>query len=90
MAMTAQELNLYNNRVERLKAILSDLTYDELGAVESVAKTFIMSRSVESPYHPLTEAQFAERIDRSLEHAAQGLCQDSEEMEAELIAEFGL
>lgn len=90
MAMSAYDLRRYNALVEKLKAHMAELTFEELTAVNSVVETFLSDRSAANPYHPLSEEQLIERIDLSLEHAAQGLCQDSEKMEAELIAEFDL
>ena len=90
MAMNTYDLHLYNALVEKLKARMAELTYEELTAVNSIVEAFISDRSAANPYHPLSEEQLIERIDLSLKHVAQGLCQDSEKMEAELIAEFDL
>ena len=88
--MSTYDLHRYNALVEKLKARMCELTLEELTAVNSVVETFLSDRSAANPYHPLTEEQLIERIDLSLVHVAQGLCQDSEEMEAELTAEFDL
>ena len=88
--MSTYDLHRHNALVEKLKARMTELTLEELTAVNSVVEAFISDRSAANPYHPLTEEQLIERIDLSLEHVAQGLCQDSEEMEAELIREFDL
>ena len=90
MAMSTYDLRRYNALVERLKARMSELTLEELTALNTVVDAFLTNRSAQNPYRPLTEEQLMERIDLSLEHVAQGLCQDSEEMEAELMAEFDL
>ena len=90
MAMSTYDLRRYNALVEKLKARMAELTYEELTAVNSVVEAFISDRSAANPYRPLSEEQLIERIDLSLEHVAQGLCQDSEKMEAELTAEFDL
>lgn len=76
--------------LQRTTAMLSALTDDELSAMETVAKTFLMNRAAEGYPHPLTEQQLFERIDRSLSQAKSGMYQDAEEVEAELAAEFGL
>jgi hypothetical protein len=55
-----------------------------------IEEVLIADHATAIPYHPLTEKELADRIDRSLKHVAQGLFQESEEMEAELIAEFDL
>ena len=88
--MSTYDLHRHNALVEKLKARMTELTLEELTAVNSVVEAFISDRSAANPFHPLTEEQLIERIDLSLEHVAQGLCQDSEEMEAELIREFDL
>ena len=41
-------------------------------------------------FEPLTEAQITEKIDTALKQISEGQYQDSEEMEAELLSEFGL
>ncbi|MBR1559015.1 MAG: hypothetical protein IJ646_02115 [Clostridia bacterium] len=41
-------------------------------------------------YQPLTEAQLIERVDTALEHVRNGQKNDSEIMEADLIAELGI
>ena len=76
--------------LQRMTAMLSALTDDELSAMETVAKTFLMNRAAEEYPHPMTEQQLLERIDRSLAQAKSGMYQDAEEVEAELAAEFCL
>ncbi len=55
-----------------------------------IEEVLIADHATATSYNPLTEKELADRIDRSLKHVAQGLYQDSEEMEAELIAAFDL
>ena len=76
--------------LRRTAAMLTELTDDELSAMESVAKAFLMNRAADSPFRPLTEHQLLDRIDRSLAQAKRGESQSAEDAEAELTAEFGL
>lgn len=90
MAMTASDLYRRDVLVERLKKVWGKLSEDEQSALETVVNSMVQNHPDEVVYRPLSEAQLIERIDRSLEHVSQGQQQPSEEMEAELIAEFNL
>ena len=90
MALSTYDVRRYHALVDKLKTRLPELTMEELTAVNAVVEAFLSDHSSENPYHPLTEKQLIERIDLSLTPVEQGLCQDSEEMEAELMAEFDL
>lgn len=90
MAMTASDLYRRDVLVERLKKVWGKLSKDEQSALETVVNSMVLNHPDEVVYRPLSEALLVERIDRSLEHVSQGQQQPSEEMEAELIAEFNL
>ena len=90
MAMTASDLYRRDDLVERLKKVWGKLSKDEQSALETVVNSMVLNHPDEVVYRSLSEAQLIERIDRSLEHVSQGQQQPSEEMEAELIAEFNL
>ena len=87
MAITADNVGRYNELLEKVKAMMANLTYDELAAIESVTEAFLTNHSA---FKPLTEEELFARIDRSLAQAARGECEDAEAVEAELAAEFGL
>ena len=67
--------------------ILND---DELEAIQSVARIFIMNPQIDRPYQRLSEEQLIARIDASLENVRKGLYEDADKVEADLIAEFDL
>ena len=89
MAMAARDLR-WATELEKTNAMMLELTEDELQAIQSVAKVFIMNPSIERPYRPLSEEQLFQRINMAIKHAEQGQCRDSAEVEADLSKEFGL
>ena len=70
--------------------MLQMLNDNELQAIQSVAKVFIMKPQVMRPYQPLSEEQLLARVDTALEHISDGLYEDAEDVEKELISELGL
>ncbi len=90
MEMAAREMKHYNDLMEKLKGLLPNLTSEELHVFESMTNAFLDNHSAELRFEPLTEAQITEKIDRALKQISEGQYQDSEEMEAELLSEFGL
>lgn len=78
--------------------LLSGLTDDELNAVQTVARAFIVnnhdyklasgsgSDDTVVPFQAQSEAQLLERIDHSLSQIKEGNYRDSEEVEDELLA----
>ncbi|MBQ4511708.1 MAG: hypothetical protein II969_01860 [Anaerolineaceae bacterium] len=76
--------------------MLFDLSVDDLLEIQSFIKGN-RSRNMKDAaadiaefYKPLTEAELIERIDKGIAEADAGMFIDSETMEKELIAEFGL
>ena len=77
--------------------LLTELSDDELLAVQSVAIAFIKkgagSNSGSSsgevrPFQPQTEEQLLARIDHSLSQIGQGLYEDAEDVENEMLTEI--
>lgn len=68
--------------------MLGELNDYELQAVQSIIRVIITKQ--DEYYRPLSEKELFSRIDRSLEQVDAGLAIDSELVEKELIAEFGL
>ena len=89
MTMTADEL-LRSNELEKTKRMLSALTYPEVQAVQAVIKAFLMSPGAERPFRPLTEEELIARIDEGIAQGKRGEYRDAEEVEAEIMKEFGL
>lgn len=97
MSMTAADLNRRDALLRTLHDAWDHLTSEERSTLENTVNKMatghfdgLADDGLSSLYQPLTEAQLVERIDRSLAHFSQGMRQDSEIMEAELIAELGL
>ncbi len=90
MEMATREMKHYNDLMEKLKGLLPSLTSEELHVFESMTNAFLDNHSAELRFEPLTEAQITEKIDTALKQISEGQYQDSEEMEAELLSEFGL
>ena len=76
--------------------LLTELSDDELAAVQSVAIALIkkgLGNSIGSsseeirPFQPQTEEQLMTRIDHSLSQIGQGLYEDAEDVENELLME---
>lgn len=67
--------------------LLSD---SDLEAIQGIAKAFLAKTNGTSVYEPQTEEQLLARIDASIEHAKQGIYEDIEKVERELVQEFGL
>ena len=74
--------------------LLSELSDDELIAVQSVAIAFIRNGIRNStknsseeirPFQPQTERQLLARIDHSLDQIKQSLYEDAEDVESEMI-----
>ncbi|MBQ4514190.1 MAG: hypothetical protein II969_14440 [Anaerolineaceae bacterium] len=78
------------SQLEYTYHLLTRLTDDELRAVQQVAIVFI-NRNHEKenidtivPFQPQTESQLLERIDRSLKQVDAGLCEDLDDVIAEM------
>ncbi len=82
----AMKSSTYDITVDMLQ-LLND---NELSAIQSVAKVFIMNPNVERPYQPLTEEQLLERVDTALQHVKEGLYEDVESVEDSIRSEFGI
>ena len=74
--------------------LLAELSDDELVAVQSIAIAFIkksISKNIRSssdevsPFQPQTEEQLLTRIDHSLSQIDQGLYEDAEDIENEML-----
>ena len=76
--------------LDRTVDMLQMLNDNELQAIQTVAKIFIMKPQVMRPYQPLSEEQLLAHVDTALEHVSAGLYEDAENVEKELISEFGL
>ena len=94
MAMS-QTANYQRNDLSQLDYtydLLSSLTDDELRAVQQVATVFINRKhdEIESdvivPFKPQTEEQLFKRIDRSLKQVDAGLCEDLDDVVAEMLS----
>ena len=70
--------------------MLQMLNDNELQAIQSVARVFIMKPQVMRPYQPLSEEQLLSHVDTALEHVSAGLYENAEDVEKELISEFEL
>ncbi|GEM_PF-1940984 len=78
--------------------LLSGLTDDELNAVQTVARAFIVNnhdykltsesgiKDTVAPFKAQSEAQLLDRIDHSLAQIEEGNYRNSEEVEEELLA----
>lgn len=72
--------------------LLSSLTDDELQAVQQVITVFInrkldkMESDAIVPFKPQTEEQLFERIDRPLKQVDAGLCEDLDDVVAEMLS----
>lgn len=67
--------------------LLSD---SDLEAIQGIAKAFLAKTNETAVYEPQTEEQLLARVDASIEHAKQGMYEDIESVECDLIQEFGL
>ena len=70
--------------------MLQVLNDNELEAIQSVARVFILNPQINRPYQGLSEEQLLARVDASLKNIEKGLYEDAEKVEADLIAEFDL
>lgn len=82
----AAKSSVFDSTVDMLQ-LLND---EELEAIQSVARVFIMNPQVQRPYRHLTEDEMISRVDLALTHVWAGLYEDAEAVEAEIAAEFDL
>ena len=69
--------------------LLKYLNDEELAAIQSVARAFII-KSSEEDYRPLTEEELAARIDEGLSDVEAGRYEDSDVVIEKLRKELGL
>ena len=67
-----------------------DSTIDMLQMLNDNELQAIQSLAAERPYQPLSGDQLLDRVDTALEHVSAGLYEDAEDVEKELVSEFGL
>jgi hypothetical protein len=70
--------------------ILEAMTDEELKAVRSVAIIIMNKKTIERPFSILTEEEYFAHIDEGLNELNAGLGEDSDSVNAEIAAEFGL
>ena len=70
--------------------VIESMTDEELQAVRSVAVIIMNKKPIERPFRRLTEEEFFSRVDEGLAELDAGLGEDSDQVDAELAAEFDL
>ena len=70
--------------------VLTSMTDEELQAVRTVAKIIMNKKVIERPFRKLTEKEFFAHVDEGLAELDAGLGEDSDMVNAEILAEFGL
>ena len=70
--------------------VIESMTDEELKAVRTVAVIIMSKKAVERPFDRLTEEAFFAHVDEGLAELDAGLGEDSDQVNAEIAAEFGL
>ena len=78
------------SELDRTIEILESLTDEELHAVRDVAVIIMTKKSIERPFTRLTEDAFFAHVDEGLSELDAGLGEDSNLVDTEIAAEFGL
>ena len=68
--------------------VIEFMTDEELHAVRDV--TIMSKKAIERPFRTLTEEEYFARVDEGLSELDAGLREDSDAVDAEIVAEFGL
>lgn len=78
------------SELDRTIDIIESMTDEELHAVRDVAIIIMNKKPIERPFHTLTEEEYFARVDEGLAELDAGLGEDSDAVDAEIAAEFGL
>jgi len=70
--------------------VLTSMTDEELKAVRNVAIIIKNKKVIDRPFRQLTEEEFYTHIDEGITELDSGLGEDSDKVDAEIAAEFGL
>ena len=68
--------------------VIEFMTNEELHTVRDV--TIMSKKAIERPFRTLTEEEYFARVDEGLSELDAGLGEDSDVVDAEIAAEFGL
>ncbi|MBQ7658414.1 MAG: hypothetical protein IJS16_05465 [Butyrivibrio sp.] len=71
-------------------SMLRLLTDDELDAIQSVAKVFISVKKNDNPFSPKTEDELWASVEEGLKQADEGIYEDAETVEAEIMEELAI
>lgn len=70
--------------------VLTRMTDEELQTVRKVAIIIMNKKVTDRPFSPLTEEEFLAHIDEGISELDAGLGEESDSVNAEIAAEFGL
>ncbi len=70
--------------------VLTSMTDEELQAVRNVAIIIMNKKAVDRPFKQLTGEEFFAHVDEGIAELDAGLGEDSDKVDAEIAAEFGL
>ena len=70
--------------------VLTSMTDEELRAVRDVAIIIMNKKALDRPFRKLTETEFFAHVDEGIAELHAGLGEDSDKVDAEIAAEFGL
>ena len=70
--------------------VLTSMTDEELQAIRNVAFIIMGKKAIERPFRQLTEAEFFAHVDKGIAELDAGLGEDSDKVDAEAAADFGL
>lgn len=76
--------------LDRTIDLISNMTDEELLALESVAKVILIRKPAEHPYHRLTKDEFFSDVDAGIAEADLGMLEDAGVIADEVAAELGL
>ena len=75
--------------IEKLKNLGDDR--GGLNVIEGETQVpFEIKRANANPYEALTEHEILDKLEKSREHAAQGMCKDATEVSRDMRAKYGL
>ena len=90
MSTVITDFHRRDDLLERLRLMWENLSNEERSALETLVNSIFKNHAEEVFFQSLTENELFERIDRSLAQADRGEYKDAEELEAEIMKEFGL
>ncbi len=81
---------LRKSELDQTIDVIESMTDEELQAVRSVAMIIMNKKPIKRPFRRLSEDEFFSHVDEGLAELDAGLGEDSDLVDAELAAEFGL